>query len=1184
MASLLIGKERVRRARAGFALVVTLSLMILLALLAVGLLSLSSVALRSSRQGEDLAQARANARFALMQALGQLQRALGPDQRVSATADLLGADILHSHWTGVWRSTREDGRSHFERNDLQGGLRDTRTPADPSRPIGWLVSGSIATNVDAPRSSISGETLVVGHDEDRRPLEVAKVPVMRTDTKPTGHVAWWTGDLGVRANIATRDAWAARDSDPLAERFRRMVSQASDPSLIDGGPCLKDDERRRLASTGTAGLTSAGREWSRRHLFDLTVDAQGVLADVAHGGLKRDLTAFLTSGGTVPAWQGLTGLADADGIVGHLETTPASFRHNDGAPRFGLLRDWANIRAPLDGKGVPATLAETESDSSIIANSRSLALSNERPVKLKGNLRTALQPILVEATLFTNYTTYEVAGSNPKSWQFRQHLYPRVVLWNPYNVELNFDQAMIMIQGNGRQDMKTTNADGSQTSWSMFEGGRVTPPGLQGPTTEVYNDQYIGSYYFSIPPTIFAPGDCLVFSPERGTEYNSRTLYSGQSNENYNLLENRLSCQIAPDVGRSYYITGIILPSSGTTRRPVQYWFDASGNNAAELQADDCRALLKHAGGLTRVTYDDNRADSIDRLPQLAVLSASFQYGAGREPRTTWAGSERMECQLLTGNQKPTVIPNVRMRESIRLRWFDEHRSNLINSGNLKGTPHFEESLVATWNPRASFVLRSPWENIAGQGGPWFFGAYTRDLYDENTVGWNAETPLAARGRYRGNPFGMPQEGAERYVLFDVPRAGTGVISLGQFQHAKLSEFIWHPSYAIGNSLADPRLGTGGDRGLNRSAALTGDGGSARVGGFHERQIGYPGDEGRGSASLWATTARAMVSETPGTNNVVYDLSFEVNQALWDRYFLSTGNAAAKRAFAEDPDASRLPNGRMKLAHGVPDARAALVDFHRAASALMVDGAFNVNSTRVDAWKALLGSTRPENSGNVSLPRVLDAPGKRWKTGESTDFADIWDVRRELTPAEIDRLARALVDEVRRRGPFLSLADFVNRRLAEDETGRMGALEAAIRKAGINDPLVKAYPLSNSKSLPNYRHPDNIADGTRLEQTLKPDSKAWGSPAWLTQGDVLQIIGPTLAARSDTFVIRAYGDAADAYGRVTATAWCEAVVQRTPEPLAPDVTGINPRDAGLPGDLGRRFSICSFRWLSREEI
>ena len=1161
--------------------------MILLVMLALGMLSLSVVGLRASRAEDDRATARANAHLAMMQAIGQLQRTLGPDQRVSASADLLDPAARHQQWTGAWRSTREDGKSYFVRNDLEGGLRDTRTGADGAefkKPIEWLVSGSESYNPDAPRSEIGGDKLMAGRDENGKPVEVPKVKIARTTNQPAGHLAWWTGDLGVRANIATHDAWAGRDGDPLADRFRRMITQASDPSLIEDSPNLPDGQRRRLASMGSNAFTAAGREWSQRHFFDLTVDAQGVLADVAQGGLKRDLTAYLEGGGTVPAWKGMPGLADADPIVGHVESEPRAARHTRASPRFGLLRDWANIRSPLDGRGVATTRAETDSLASVVASSRKLTLSNEQPVKLNGNIRTALQPVLVEATLFHNYTTYEVTRSNPKSWQFRQHLYPRVVLWNPYNIELKFDQAVIMIQGNGRQDMKTTNHDGSQTSWRMFEGGRVTPPGLQAPTDEVYSDQYIGSYYFSIPPTTFAPGDCLVFSPARGAEYNNRTLYNGQNNENYNLLENRLSCEVAPDIGRSYYITGIILPPSGTTARPVQYWYDASGNNAAALQADDCRALLKHAGGFTRVTYDDNRADSIDRLPQLAVLSASFQYGAGREPRTTWAGSERMLCQLLTGNQKPTSIPNVRMRESIRLRWFNEHRSNVINSGSLNSTPHFEDALMATWNPRASFVLRSPWENIAGQGGPWFFGAYTRDLYDENTVGWNAQTPLATRGRYRGNPFGMPQEGAERYILFDVPRAGTGVISLGQFQHARLSEFIWHPSYTIGNSLADPRLGTGGIRGINRSAALTGDGGSARVGGFHERQIGFPGDQGRGSTSLWATTARAMLSEIPATDNVVHDLSFEANLALWDRYFLSTGDAAAKKAYVNDTDGNPLPNGRMRLVRGAPDTTGAIVDFHRAASALMVDGAFNVNSTRVDAWKALLGSTRSGPGGDVVIPRVLDAPGKAWKSGDPTDYAEIWDVRRELKPEEIDRLARALVDEVRHRGPFLSLADFVNRRLAEDETGRMGAIEAAIRKAGINDSLAKAYPLSNQQSLPSYRHPDNIADGTRLEQTLKPDSKAWGAPAWLTQGDVLQIIGPALAARSDTFLIRAYGDAVDATGRVTAVAWCEAVVQRTPEPVMPDATGINPRNAGQPGDFGRRHVIRSFRWLSREEI
>ena len=75
--------KTIRRVR-GFALVATLSLMVLLTIVAIGLLSLASISLRSSTSSQAGATARSNARLAMMMALGQLQREMGPDGRISA--------------------------------------------------------------------------------------------------------------------------------------------------------------------------------------------------------------------------------------------------------------------------------------------------------------------------------------------------------------------------------------------------------------------------------------------------------------------------------------------------------------------------------------------------------------------------------------------------------------------------------------------------------------------------------------------------------------------------------------------------------------------------------------------------------------------------------------------------------------------------------------------------------------------------------------------------------------------------------------------------------------------------------------------------------------------------------------------------------------------------------------------
>jgi hypothetical protein len=446
---------------------------------------------------------------------------------------------------------------------------------------------------------------------------------------------------------------------------------------------------------------------------------------------------------------------------------------------------------------------------------------------------------------------------------------------------------------------------------------------------------------------------------------------------------------------------------------------------------------------------------------------------------------------------------------------------------------------------------------------------------------------VLAGGRYHGNPFGTPQEGQGRpYVLFDVPRKDVGIVSMGQFQHLKLSEFVWHPSYAFGNSLVDPRLGEQGMTGTSPTTLGVGP----ENGGWVPSAIGWSGDKQRSSDSdQWARFGRAMFQEYPKSENLVYDLSYEVNHSLWDPFFLSSGDEYQKRSFvlSDHP----LPNGRMVVA---PTTRASLSedrlgDYHHAAYHLMVDGAFNVNSTSVEAWKAVLGATRDVgmgSEGSTVVSRLLNPPNGEWRSGDDVEDAKVWSGFRSLDDTEVGRLAEEIVKQVRARGPFLSVADFVNRRLSVGEEGKMGALQAAIEGAELNRDFrdSRLYGLRNEEPLGDYSHPDNIKDSTRMEQTLKPDSKAWGATTYVTQADLLQVLGPMISARSDTFVIRSYGEALDGAGKVRSRAWCEAVVQRIPEPVDPDESGLNSRWQGQRRDFGRRFVVKSFRWLHPDEV
>jgi Tfp pilus assembly protein PilX len=1209
----------------GFALVATLSMLLLLMVMAMGVLSLASIELRNTVQGEHQARARANAKLALVLALAELQSHAGPDTRATAPASILAENgIAHPHWTGVWSTRRDGEKSLLARDDAQGGLTDSRsTEWDREKAVrAWLVSGSEMATKRDPRDQSTGRFAnLVGRGSVGSNLAAhvsAPLIQLASEGRNKGTYAWWIGDLGIKANIATPDAHEPFDPLPGSESsggwFRMLASQEADTSrFIDPG-MLDAVAKRRLLTEKTSALMQSDVLPRTPSFHDFTTASEGILADMAEGGLKRDLTAYLQSDGTVGPRGERLGIRDDDNLVGPANPEAAALagldwdqgKHNQTSPKFGLLRRWALAEAPFANANL-ASVAPKSEPSPRVDRSDELALSNLKPATLTSLDRPSLLPVLVEASTSFSLSWYRRTASSggiaPKyPYDIRQHFYPRVVLWNPYNVELTLDRTIVVIQGNGRQEMwmdgtwPGTNF-GVRSQWIFFEGGRnpVFGGGAGILESSGYKDPYIGSFYYTIPKTTFGPGECLVFSPAEAAEYNGTVV--GQ--EGYSAIDsNLLTCEKPPHPSRNFYLSdnnvegGINFVPTEYWFAPTDYWTRMTGRNGIENQGDDCRVILKLLGERSNISFTD-----FDALPQLAVISASLQYGGGREPRIAWNIQERVRLEELS-YQKPMASqkPNVRTREGIRLRWFDEHQSNKINSGALVGTPHFEEALLANWNLRAAYATRSPYDNIAGSlplsgsaGGPWFFGAYTRDLYDE-AVSWDAQMPVPRGGRYHGNPFGTPQEsGGRPIVLFDVPRDGAGVISLGQFQHLKLSEFIWHPGFAFGHSLADPRVAEGPLQGLDRTARPIGSDTSTQYGGFNPNRIGWSNDSQRSdSKDSWADQARAIYQDYPTTEILVYDLSFEVNHSLWDRFFLSTGSPSEKGEFLEDPLHAPLPNGRMRLAPATGALATAdrLADFHDAAYFLSVDGAFNVNSTSVEAWKAVLGATRRASAedGTVTFPRVLDPPGGEWTADRLADDNAAWSGKRTLREREIDRLAEAIVAEVRRRGPFLSLADFVNRRLANDETGRMGALQAAIEAAGLNATFEAAYPLDNREPLRNYRHPDNISDATGLEQTLKPSSKAWGLPGYFTQGDLLQVLGPMLNARSDTFIIRTYGDSLDADGRIQARVWCEAIVQRTPEPIVPDSSGLDSANQGQPHDLGRRFAIKSFRWLAADEV
>jgi len=164
------------------------------------------------------------------------------------------------------------------------------------------------------------------------------------------------------------------------------------------------------------------------------------------------------------------------------------------------------------------------------------------------------------------------------------------------------------------------------------------------------------------------------------------------------------------------------------------------------------------------------------------------------------------------------------------------------------------------------------------------------------------------------------------------------------------------------------------------------------------------------------------------------------------------------------------------------------------------------------------------------------------------------------------------------------MGDFVNRRPANDSIDHAlcGALQSAIDVSGINTDVANQARAggiilpSKIAYNPYYKFP-KAAEGASYQ----------GAPGYLSQADLLAVLGNAATVRSDTFTIRSYGESRDAEGQLQASAWCEAVFQRVPDWVDPaDKAETHPDQltSEVNINLGRKFRLISFRWLAPNEV
>lgn len=1213
---------------------VTVLLLVLLSLLALGLLSLSAASLRTSAIGNDQATARQNARMALIIAMASIQKSTGPDQRVTASASIfdtepgsLTIEGVNAPWiVGAWKTTDDDGNPII-RQDGTGITTDIRNPEDANyldhrnRVETWLSSGAAWQSFD-PRTveldttpGSARNAVVIGQDSGI-PITAPLVKVDDTgDGQHTGAYAFHVKDLGTAMPLLQHNPNVKMDPDPgqgfdggysnlysgRKRDFANLTDIAPAASYFATDDFLEDPSAGAKYVTlgtceifGPSGKDEATESFLASRHQSVTATNLALFTDTLGGKLKTDLTPYFRNqsdpgSGSLSKSDGSTVQFDGEDLN---DLTPLitanAFR--SFSPKFGGLRDYVRLgdyvgedriatpRGPLHGGGNNGDFPD--------------------PTRV---IRQSLHPVMAE------YSVYHAIAPNPQSTNtgLALQLYPRVTLWNPYNVTLDTSGYFFQIHHRNGIGIMVNGKRGTHSApYDQYGEQRVYFGGTPLSTDGTEARQWY--FFFFLEATKLEPGQCLVFSPPNGQ-------VTELQNRDGDLSKNVLTAgaDIAADDRGCYYIdlaqrrtpideNASMVPIFDPELTPTQYKFDHKnirpGQNPWYVgrQFGAMSAYLRIAPDTTSYSNLESAKvlDGQLEVNEYPVIH-TINWNGMLNPTGQWWYAGAQPWQQMTSMTPQNNIPENRMKLGARLKGFYETSENFSkHPAAIWNFPLFEGS-----NLNSSIFRRTPWDSpVESQTKSTFgtkpviaYGPMTAEEIDQPGYLDPFMLPRYVGGKQESSPFMNTQtySGNLRFPVLDVPPAGAEIFSPAQFRSAKLTDEFSAPTFILGESLATitaPR---------DQSAFSPNDYKSLWWAGINETCATTQEDN-----TWWQS------EYDPANSYAAFDYRYETNRVLWDAFFFSTLPKDADLSDYTLPGQLANP-GILAVTDSVGDlSDPAAADASISARHLRLRNHLSVNSTDSLAWKSLLSMNRGLQIGDrttgdsaVPFPGSSDPQGDG-NGGFASEAEQTWTGFRQLDEAEIDLLTTELIAEVKRRAPFISLSDFVNRRLyaggdeSADPASQVsdtdlalsyaGPLEIAIRRGGLNASM-QDFNLAESTS---YTSP---AGGAPSPATANfPLERFAGAPGHITQGKILQSIGANLTARSDTFSIRAYGEARDSDGNVTAIAVCQAIIQRTADYVNPDLD-----EAEVPFDhltsnqnkaFGRKYRVRTFRWLAQDEI